>query len=264
MKESIDHSFAIVAYKDSPYLAECIESLLKQKVSSLIYICTSSPSDYISGIAEHFSLDLYVTESNKGIAHDWNFALEMARTKYVTITHQDDIYLPDYSLNCFKECEKDPDSLICFTNYSEILVQAERRPTLILGVKRLVLKFFFPFGALRNTFLKKRFLALGCYISCPTVFFNKTRLGEFEFNRNFRISLDWEAWVQLANKEGAFRYVSEPLVYHRIHSESATTSGIASNTRAEEDLFIISSLWPKYLSKLIAKLYQTSYETNKV
>jgi len=38
------HSFAVMAYKDSPYLSDCLDSLKDQTVKSEIYITTSTPS----------------------------------------------------------------------------------------------------------------------------------------------------------------------------------------------------------------------------
>ena len=47
-----DHTFAICAYKESPYLEECIKSLKNQTIKSNILIATSTPNDYIKGIAD--------------------------------------------------------------------------------------------------------------------------------------------------------------------------------------------------------------------
>lgn len=39
---------------------------------------------------------MYVNHGEKGITQDWNFAYQCADSRYVTIAHQDDVYLPDY------------------------------------------------------------------------------------------------------------------------------------------------------------------------
>ena len=93
----INHSFALVAYKDSPYLSECLESLKTQTAESHIYISTSTPSPYLSEVAKSHGIEIFITEAGKGIAHDWNFALAQAKTKYVTLAHRDDIYLHNFS-----------------------------------------------------------------------------------------------------------------------------------------------------------------------
>ena len=123
------HSFAILAYKDSPFIEECILSLINQTVKSDIYIATSTPSEFLTQLAEKFELKIFVTEPGKGIAHDWNFSLKQATTKYLTLAHQDDIYLPNYTENCIKQAENFNDSLICFTNYSEIVGEIKLQKT---------------------------------------------------------------------------------------------------------------------------------------
>ena len=45
------HVFAVCAYKDSPYLEQCIRSLKAQTVPSHIIICTSTPSSDIDRLA---------------------------------------------------------------------------------------------------------------------------------------------------------------------------------------------------------------------
>ena len=56
----IDHTFAVCAYKDSPYLEECIRSLKRQLEPSEIILCTSTPSAFIEEIAKKYDLPLFV------------------------------------------------------------------------------------------------------------------------------------------------------------------------------------------------------------
>ena len=42
-----NHTFAILAYKESPYSEECIKSIMKQNKNSEILIMTQTPNDYI-------------------------------------------------------------------------------------------------------------------------------------------------------------------------------------------------------------------------
>ena len=51
-----NHTFAICAYKESPYLEECIQSLMNQTVKSDILIATATPSKYIDDIAAKYNL----------------------------------------------------------------------------------------------------------------------------------------------------------------------------------------------------------------
>ena len=52
------HTFAVCAYKESPYLGECIESLKKQEEKSHIFVITSTPNDWIREICEKYDVPL--------------------------------------------------------------------------------------------------------------------------------------------------------------------------------------------------------------
>ena len=50
MYSESDHTFIICAYKESPFLAECIESILGQTVRGHVMMTTSTPNEYIYGL----------------------------------------------------------------------------------------------------------------------------------------------------------------------------------------------------------------------
>lgn len=72
----MNHTFAVCAYKDSPYLEECIRSLKRQSVQTNVILCTSTPSPYIEGIAEQYGIPVFVRDGKSDIQDDWNFAYE--------------------------------------------------------------------------------------------------------------------------------------------------------------------------------------------
>lgn len=260
----INHSFAIMVYGDSPYLTECLDSLKNQTIESYIYISTSTPSLYISEIAKEYGVELFITESGKGIGHDWNFSLLQAKTKYVTLAHQDDVYQPHYVESCYNASEKFSDSLICFTGYSEIFDNKDRKGTLLLNTKRLMLWVLMPFKKnIKHKFCKKLLLSFGNPISAPGVTYNLERLKDFKFSTDYSINLDWEAWFRMAKMKGRLVYVPKPLFKHRIHSQSATTVGIKVNARQTEDIKMFRHFWPRFLARVFAKLYAKSYKSNE-
>ncbi len=54
------HTFAICAYKESPFLEECICSLKNQTQQSLIIMITSTPNEHIKNLVERYNIPLYV------------------------------------------------------------------------------------------------------------------------------------------------------------------------------------------------------------
>ena len=99
------HTFVICAYKESAFLEECIESLEEQTVTSTIIMVTSTPCDYISNMAQKHGIELYVNDGETGISADWNFGISMAKTQYVTVAHQDDVYRRNYTVECMHAME---------------------------------------------------------------------------------------------------------------------------------------------------------------
>jgi len=261
----MDHTFAVMAYKDSPYLIECLESLRNQSVQSRIYISTSTPSDFLTFIATKYGVELHTSNRGGGIAQDWNAAYQLATTKYVTLVHQDDIYLPDYLKECLRAAEKFPDTLICFTDYDEIIHGEERKSTLMLDVKRFMLNTFLLFRKnLQSKFWKNALLSFGCPIAAPSVMFNKQMIPALQFSPEFFINVDWDAWYRLAGIKGRFVYVPKVLLRHRIHADSMTSTGLQKKLRQEEDLRIFRRFWPGLFAKAIAKVYSVSYKSNEI
>ena len=117
-----DHTFAVCAYKENPYLASTVESLLAQDTRCPSIISTSTPNDHISAVARRFEVPVVVNPDPRGAASDWNYGYDAAETPLVTIAHQDDYYEPNYlsamlaAVNGYEE-----DGLqLAFSDYFEI------------------------------------------------------------------------------------------------------------------------------------------------
>jgi glycosyltransferase involved in cell wall biosynthesis len=264
MHDMADHSFALLAYMDSPYLGECLHSLKQQTVRSTIYICTSTPSEYIRQFARENELELHIMETRKGMSHDWNFGLAMAKTKYVTLAHQDDLYLPTYTEECIAAAAKFDDTLICFTDYIEYVDNRDRTDNQLLRIKRIMLKVMMPFYHLRSPFWKTRMLSFGDPVAAPSIMYVCDRLNGFSYSTDFIVGLDWEGLYRLAKMKGRFVYINRPLIRHRIHPDSATTSAIQDNARHREDLILFKRFWPGFIAKILARLYAQSHKSNAI
>jgi len=259
-----DHTFVVLAYKESPYLEACICSLLKQTVKGHIIICTSWPSVFLENISEKYKIPLMINPVKKDIARDWSFAYQACQTKYVTLAHQDDIYEQSYTRQCLEALSIN-DGLIAFTDYFEWDKQGIRGLSLTMAVKRLILLFFFLFKKpLSSIFLKKKMLSVGSPVCCPSVMYNKGRIGHISFHSDYAINMDWAMWLRLAIMKGAFVHVAERLVLHRIYSDSATSEGLKDRKRQNEDLRIFRQIWPQRFARLISTLYSLSYRSNRM
>ncbi|HFU4392553.1 TPA: glycosyltransferase [Streptococcus suis] len=254
---SHNHTFVICAYGDSRYLEECIQSLVNQSLKTDIILYTSTPSNYIEGLCEKYDIPVFSSVGG-GIGKDWNNALSFVQTQYATIVHQDDIYLTDYAKNVLSSVAGD--MLIAYSDYQELKDGNIIPLTSNLKIKQLMLRTMAMFPKWK--FWRNRVLAFGNPISCPAVTYDLKNLNDFKFNEEMKVSLDWFAWYQIAQKNGSFTFVDESLMYHRIHEESETTNSIENNIRTKEDYEMYLLFWPKFIASLLLKYYKKSQDTN--
>lgn len=261
---NMNHTFAICAYKDSPFLEECILSLVNQTVATNVIIATSTPNDFISNLAEKYQLKIYINEGESGITQDWNFAYKMAQTEYVTIAHQDDIYEEAYVENLHNYLETSKRPLIFFTDYAEIRNGEKITNNKLLKIKKIMLWIMRPRMFWNSRFIRRRVLSMGSPICCPSVTFIKPNLPEVVFQHGFRASEDWEAWEMISKLKGEFVYCNKILTLHRIHEDSETSKILEDNKRVEEDYEMFCKFWPKPIAKILVKAYSTSETSNEL
>ena len=258
-----DHTWAVCAYGDSPYLEDCLRSLESQKVKSRILISTATPSPYLEKIARDHGIPLYPAEKG-GIGGDWNSAYDRAETALVTLAHQDDLYDPDYAQAMLEALNRAKDPILFFSDYDELRGGERVRENRNLRIKRLMLLPLRGRLFQCSRFVRRRVLSLGNPVCCPAVTYVRERVGEAPFSREMKVSLDWDQWERQSRKRGAFVYSPRHLMQHRVHPGSETTSMIESNRRRQEDLEMFRRFWPEGIAKRIAAWYSRSEDSNKV
>jgi len=261
-----NHTFAIPVYGAAPNLAALVESLRAQTgPRSEILVATSTPSGELEEFARREAVPLHVNPRRVDIASDWNFALNMTRTRFVTLAHQDDLFQAEYASSLVDALDRHPGSLIAFSDYSEHTPFGVRSDNLNLRIKRVLCRR--AFGArecITEPSEKCRALSLGNPICCPSVMFDRAALGSFRFPQGFQTNLDWMAWLELARRPGGFVYVRTRLVSKGVHPGSETTATIANRAREREDKALFEEFWPKPLAAVLAAIYRLGYRANRV
>ena len=258
------HTFVICAYKESPYLGECIRSLLGQSVKSRVLMVTSTPNDSIRRTAEKYNIPLIINEGEGGIVQDWNFAYKQADTPYVTIAHQDDVYFPEYTEQMLGQMKKERRPLIWFSDYAEIRNGKIVRKNKLLQTKRLMLIPLRFSTFWKSRFIRRRVLSFGCPICCPSVTFARENLPKTVFQVGFRSAEDWQAWERLSKLKGSFIYNKGIFVGHRIHQDSETSHILQDNQRQKEDYTMFCKFWPKWIARILTKAYSESEKSNEL
>ncbi len=256
------HTFALCAYKESPYLEECIQSLLNQTIPSGIILATSTPCAYIEGMCEKYHIPYYVNYGEHGITQDWTFAYQQCDTPIVTIAHQDDIYYETYVEELLKCSQRAKSPIIFFTDYEELRDGVYVHNNTLLRIKRLML-FPLRLRMLQGSkWVRRRILSFGCPICCPSVAYFRDNMPEVIFQNHFRTNEDWETWEHLSHQKGEYLYVSKPLMAHRIHEDSETSATIRETGRGDEDMEMYLKFWPKWIAKILCRYYKKSEDSN--
>ena len=258
------HTFAIPAYGDSPYLKECIESLLGQSHSgSDIILCTSTPDAFLEQTAAEYGLRYFVSSNKSSLRNDWGFALKTAAeqtgAQLVTISHQDDIYHRDYVKALMNAYSYHPDMSVFCTRYRTIDGSGNEINGKAENVKRL-LRLPLRLHALADrSLIKKSALILGNSIGCPTCTYNLDVTGTELFTEDLSFVIDWDLLLKLAGRPGRFICVEKELMSYRVHAGAATKANIENHNREAEESMIFRKIWPGPAARLIMHFYKASY-----
>ena len=270
------HAFVICAFGKSPYLENCIRSLLRQTAPSEIYIATSTPSEHIRRLARKYGLPLWVRQGESGIREDWLFAWREGgkRKRLITIAHQDDCYCRDYAKTVLAMYERYPDMTLFCSDYVTLKTRESRMADgtyypvqtricagdLVRLVKKLLrLPLRFRFYANR-TWVKKSALIFGNSICCPSCTYNYSLIGDHMFDSGYSFALDWENLLSLAERPGRFVCVEEPLIAYRVHSGAATKKCIEDHRREADEASMFRRLWPDWMASLLMRFCKQSYK----
>lgn len=263
MENQLIHSFVVLAYKESPFLEECIKSITNQSYPSDVVIATTTKNTFISNLAKKYSLKI-VEGKHSNIGGDFDFAVHSGKTPLVTVAHQDDIYEKDYSKKIVEAYQKYPNSSIIFTDYFEIRDKKHVYKNTLLKIKHLLLTPIRIKKSLKLRHFKRHILRFGNSICCPAVTFVIKNCPKDIFKSDFKCNCDWHAWEKLSKHQGAFTYISSPLMGHRISEDSTTTDIINQGIRTKEDYKIFKRFWPTPIAKIFTKFYQKSEKSNKL
>lgn len=262
--KEFSHIFAVCAYKESPYLEHCVRSLLNQTKKSKIIMCTSTPCEYISNIAEKYSIPLYVRDGKSDIKDDWNFAYDCAGADFVTIAHQDDEYSKHYEEALYKKLQsmKNPDEVTMFlTDYVPLKDSTGLQRDINSKIRRFLRTPLKSERLASKKWIRKMTLAFGNSICCPAVTYNKKKLGASVFVSEYKFNIDWDTFLMLAKKDGTFAYVDRPLTHYRVHDGATSKEFIENHLRIDEDTRMFDQFWPHWITRLIMVFYKKAYDT---
>ena len=256
-----NHVFVVPAYGESPYLRMCLQSLAAQTRRSPVVVSSSTSGPGVEAAARDYGARLVVHGPNHGIGHDWNMALAAVDAEWVTLAHQDDLYLPGFAEYTLQAVAREPEAALVVTDYRELAESQVRGMTPMLVIKRMLQEFAFLGRRSVRGQAGRRLLALGCAVPCPTVTLRRgPEASAMPFREDMRVNLDWDLWWRMAEEDARFVIVRKALVLHRIHAASESMNGVRSGARASEDLMMFRRIWPERVANILARIYSLGYE----
>ena len=270
------HAFVICAYKKSPYLESCIQSLMRQTVKSDVIMVTATPSQYLTKLCRAYKIPLFIREGEPEIGEDWRFGWQQAGKDHslVTIAHQDDIYHKNYAKELLRQYEAHPDMTVFCTDYVILKTKEERmadgtlypvHTEVVSGDKgrfiKKILRFPLRFSFLAHKgWVKRSVLLFGNPICCPSCTYNYDRIGDMMFRSEFSFALDWDNLYELAKRPGRFLCAERPLMAYRVHHGATTKQCIGDNRREMDEIAMFEKLWPRWMAKFLLHFYKKAYK----
>ncbi|WP_049960277.1 glycosyltransferase [Pseudobutyrivibrio sp. LB2011] len=256
-----DLTFVICAYKECPYLEESILSLLNQSEQANILISTSTPNDYINGLADKYGINVCVNPKGGQIA-DYNFAMSQGETPLIMLAHQDEILHKDFVKEVITQINKSKDPIIVFTDYIEMHNDVvDDKQSSMIKIKKLLLLPAHCKWLMSTQFGKRLIQCLGNPITHPSVVCVRDKMPEEVFREEYKAAMDWDLWERLSKVKGSFVYVDKILLHHRMNDDNQTSVLLrTTNDRYENEYDIFSRFWPKWIARLLMKFYSKAYD----
>jgi len=228
----------IPTFNSEVYIRDCIESVLAQQdVEFEIVVSDNASEDNTWNILQSFSdprIRCFRSDENRGMACNFNRALQEARGEYVNLLCSDDLLEPNALRVASRFLDEHPE--VAMATCARHLIDANN------GVLGTVRWFSQPviLGALN---LRAVSLVHGNVVGEPSaVLFRRDawlEAGPFQEGRGTLIDLDM--WLRLS-RQGDIGYLPAPLCRIRRHALSMTNEFRKAGTAQEADLYVTVAL----------------------
>jgi glycosyltransferase involved in cell wall biosynthesis len=239
-------SIVTPVHNGEPYLAECIESVLRQTYSNWEYVIVENCStDRTGEIARRYAqqdrrIRVHATDTLLPLLTNWNHALRQISpaSKYCKVVHADDWLFPECVQRMVAVAEKHPSTgMVGAYRLDEDRVNLDglKYPSeLVTG--RDIGRWHF-FGG--------RFL-----FGSPTSILVRADLvrARHEFYNEKNLHADTEVCIDLL-RNSDFGFVHQVLTFTRRHNESVTSANKRLNTYLPSWLYLVEKYGRDYLSE---------------
>ncbi|PSR23974.1 MAG: hypothetical protein C7B45_01425 [Sulfobacillus acidophilus] len=200
----------VPTYGHAPFIAQCLESLLRQThpPDRVIVINDGSPDDTDTAVFPYLGSIEYYKQPHQGIAQSVNRALELVRSEYVHLIGSDDWLMPT-ALEILEQI-LDANDDVGVVHANRWKVDSEGRATFIPCVEHTGKYRPLPALIMKNT------------VWGPTVMVRRSALDRDYRIPDFHFCQDWAMTLAIALRGWSFFGVGSPLGYYRRHANNTT------------------------------------------
>src|SRR5215831_12896186 len=229
-------SFFVQTYNTAPFLAECIEGILRQQgnYEFEIILIDDASTDGTEQVARSFKdprLRYIRHEKNQGAIATANEGYALCRGRFIARNDSDDRYHPNFLVKTVPVLEEDPRLGLVYGDISMIDAQGRGIGERVVNRKNVPLR--------GNEFLP---LLLNNYIPAPTTIMRREALqpllpipGDLRF-------FDWYLTTGITEQWDSC-YVNEVLADYRIHTTNMHRSMIRDRTGEATSLKVLDRLF---------------------
>ena len=207
MKEATQVSIIITTYNHSDYLAQAIESALKQTIKNIeVIVVDDGSNDHPELVVQKFPSCRLIRQDNRGLASARNTGLQAGRAPYIVFLDADDVLLPNALETNLRQFAATPDCGFVYAGFQYIDTYGG-----VINTPPVYPPGDDPFEAL---------LRGNCIAMHGTVMYSRDKLLEIGgFNSSLRACEDYDVYLRMARKHPVS--CSRDIVAHyRMHASN--------------------------------------------
>jgi glycosyltransferase involved in cell wall biosynthesis len=214
-------SICIPTYNEPDKIKTLLDSILSQTYTDYEIVITDDSNNELTEHLvknEYKQLPVTYIKNNpaKGTPENWNYAISMAKGKWIKLMHHDDWFTDENSLAAFAQKVKEVDGNcnFIFSAYQNVYLEKNKSEVVLAGfVKRALIKrmplILFKENVIGNP-------------SCTLV--RNDPAIPLRYDNNLKWIVDFEYYISLITSGISFNYLAKPVISVGIHDKQVTAN----------------------------------------
>lgn len=248
MTQSPIISVILPVYNCEKFVSEAVQSVLNQTFTDFeLLIIDDCSTDATVSIIQSFSddrINLICKEKNSGYTDSLNYAISIAKGKYIARMDGDDVCLPTRFQKQIEAMNANEEVILCGTAIQ--IIDSDKILKHPINHDDIKVKLCFS-----NAFFH------------PTVMFRKDVFANLHYNKEFEPAEDYDLWTQLVFK-GKVMNIDEVLLKYRVHQNQISNykNEIQINAMTIAQLRMFQRLFENETIEM--ELYKQAFKYNTI